>query len=1060
MFSDSDDDAFDSIISINTEGNTKPGVTFRGIDQVGEEESGFQTVKRAKLSELGRKGEIKFSSTSKDIGKPAVEDAFEQELARQVDADDGPGKLELRHQIRHEVAVPPGYPYIPISQHVPSETPARVYPFTLDPFQRVAIHSIERNESVLVAAHTSAGKTVVAEYAIAQALRNNQRVIYTSPIKALSNQKFREFSEEFGDVGLLTGDVTISPQATCLVMTTEILRSMLYRGSEVMREVAWVIFDEVHYMRDKARGVVWEETMILLPHNVRHVFLSATIPNAHQFARWICELHQQPCHVVYTDFRPTPLQHFLYPEGSNGILLVVDEESKFRSDNFEKAMSLLRSAPENDALAEEAGGSGRGLKHRKKRIDTSEDSDIARIIKMILERNYHPVIVFSFGKRDCETYANAMSVIDFNTAREQELVAQVFSNAIAPLDSHDRELPQIQSILPLLKRGIGIHHSGLLPVLKEVIEILFQEGLIKVLFATETFSIGLNMPAKTVVFTSVSKFDGTSLRSISSGEYIQMSGRAGRRGLDARGIVIMMINEKIEPGVVKNMIQGQSDVLNSAFHITDNMLLNQLRVEGISPERMLECCFLHFQSREDLPRLTLEKNRLENRINLTVVDERIGTYYKLKQMGEEYRQQIRDLCNHPKKAIPFLTTGRLVKVEYNGLDFGTGVIIKFEKVRSFETGKPVKSEDNDQTVVYVLLEVEGGSLNHRERPKPCPVLPEGLLPAKNNTGSNTGSMRVVPILLQAIAGLSSIVIKLSPDVTSSESLKKIKKTFEEVARRFNGDLKFLDPVEHLKVDPELANKCKSRISKVEARLAEITAEFGGADLIPGKLDVYQRQLADKEALQTISNQIKEAQAVVKLDELKCRKRVLRLLGYISDSDVVEVKGRVACEIQSEYGLLLAELIFQGIFNALTVEQTAALLSIFVYDERLDEKANDTIPPSLVEPFRLALEHARKIATASLECKVPIDVEQYVSGLNPGLILAVHEWCRGASFMEICEMTPAFEGSIIRVFRRLEESIRQMAMAAKAIGNVELEAKFSHAILLMKRGIIFSASLYL
>jgi ATP-dependent RNA helicase DOB1 len=181
--------------------------------------------------------------------------------------------------------------------------PAKIYPFKLDTFQQNAIAYIEKNESVLVAAHTSAGKTVVAEYAIAQSLKRKQRVIYTSPIKALSNQKFRDMQEEFSDVGLMTGDMTINPNATCLIMTTEILRSMLYRGSEIVREVAWVIYDEVHYMRDKERGVVWEESIILLPHKVRFVFLSATIPNAKEFVGWVSKLHHQKCHVVYTDYR-------------------------------------------------------------------------------------------------------------------------------------------------------------------------------------------------------------------------------------------------------------------------------------------------------------------------------------------------------------------------------------------------------------------------------------------------------------------------------------------------------------------------------------------------------------------------------------------------------------------------------------------------------------------------------------------------------------------------------------------------------------------------------------
>ena len=181
-----------------------------------------------------------------------------------------------------------------------------------------------------------------------------------SNAQALSNQKYREFSEEFGDVGLMTGDVTINPTASCLVMTTEILRSMLYRGSEVMREVAWVVFDEVHYMRDKERGVVWEETIILMPHTVRYVFLSATIPNSMEFAEWVCATHDQPCHIVYTDFRPTPLQHYLFPAGSEGIYLVVDERSNFREDNFQKAMAALAQGQGEDSADPNSGRGNKG----------------------------------------------------------------------------------------------------------------------------------------------------------------------------------------------------------------------------------------------------------------------------------------------------------------------------------------------------------------------------------------------------------------------------------------------------------------------------------------------------------------------------------------------------------------------------------------------------------------------------------------------------------------------------------------------------------------------------
>ncbi len=233
---------------------------------------------------------------------------------------------------RHMVAIPHDFtgpaekldPYLYGSLANPIWTGPleKEYPFILDEFQSKAVSCIERNESVLVAAHTSAGKTVVAEYAIAKSLNNKQRVVYTSPLKALSNQKFRELSEEFGSVGLMTGDVTLNEGAQCVVMTTEILRSMIYRGADVLREVAWVIFDEVHYMQDRERGVVWEEVIISLPSAIRMVFLSATLPNCFQFGEWVASLHDSPCHVVITDYRPTPLVHYGYPLGGSGLYLV------------------------------------------------------------------------------------------------------------------------------------------------------------------------------------------------------------------------------------------------------------------------------------------------------------------------------------------------------------------------------------------------------------------------------------------------------------------------------------------------------------------------------------------------------------------------------------------------------------------------------------------------------------------------------------------------------------------------------------------------------------------
>ncbi|KAG0347735.1 ATP-dependent RNA helicase mtr4 [Podila humilis] len=992
---------------------------------------------------------------------PTIADSFEQDLEREVASAAGlmpsaeGANVVLSHQVRHQVALPPAWNYTPISQHIPEDPPARTYPFTLDPFQKLSTYSIERGESVLVSAHTSAGKTVVAEFAIATALRGGQRVIYTSPIKALSNQKYRELLEEFGDVGLMTGDVTINPEASCLVMTTEILRSMLYRGSEVMREVSWVIFDEIHYMRDKERGVVWEETIILLPPKCHYVFLSATIPNAMEFAEWICKNKEQPCHVVYTDFRPTPLQHYLFPQGGDGIHLVVDEKGQFREDNFQKALGALTDANGPAPDDPRSRGGKKDARKGKKGQANNGPSDIYKIIKMILVKNYHPVIVFSFSKRECENLATQMSKLDFNDETESSMVNQVFQNAISSLAEDDRTLPQIEHIIPLLRRGIGIHHAGLLPILKEVIEILFQEGLLKVLFATETFSIGLNMPAKTVVFTSVRKWDGKETRWVSGGEYIQMSGRAGRRGLDDRGIVIMMLDEKMEPAVAKGMVKGTTDPLNSAFHLSYNMILNLTRVEGISPEYMLDRCFYQFQNTGNIPKLKEELAVLEADKTEIVFDDEIiiAGYHDVRQQLMKLRKDVRDVITHPTHALPYMQGGRIIKVSYEDQDFGWGVVTGYNRrLPTTMRGQPPPPNMDPIYILDVLLE--------------CAPNTEvvagfnGLAPDVKATPRGVkGELKVVPILLSCIEQIATPRIFLPKDLKSKEACGTVQKSLQELQRRFPEGVPLLDPVANMNITDKEFIAVIDKIKVLEKILKNHPLAISQSpECLEELYTRYSKKVELTTRIKSIKKQIDEANSIAQLDELKCRKRVLRRLGYTSSSDVIEMKGRVACEITSGDELLLTEMIFNGTFNDLTVEQTVALLSCFVFQEK-----SDVIPALRDElgiPLRLMQEAARKIAKVSQECKLSMDEEEYVQQFRSELMDVVYAWATGARFSQICKMTDAFEGSIIRAFRRLEELLRQLATASKSIGNTELESKFAAGIICIKRDIIFASSLYL
>lgn len=946
----------------------------------------------------------------KDEADPVVTDSFQTEASRELTQAQGlqatkeTGALVLQHNIQHQVSLPPDYDYVPISQHVPPEKPAREWPFELDPFQKVSIASIEREESVLVSAHTSAGKTVVAEYAIAQCLKKNQRVIYTSPIKALSNQKYREFAAEFGDVGLMTGDVTINPTATCLVMTTEILRSMLYRGSEIMREVGWVIFDEVHYMRDKTRGVVWEETIILLPDKVHYVFLSATIPNAMQFAEWITKTHHQPCHIVYTDFRPTPLQHYFFPAGANGIRLIVDEKGVFRQDNFERVMAELEDKKGADPADINAERKGKGKNKKTNTGGNKESSDIYKIVKMIMVKRYNPVIVFSFSKRECEAYALQMSSMAFNDESEKAMVSKVFENAIETLSDEDKQLPQITHILPLLRRGIGVHHSGLLPILKETIEILFQENLIKVLFATETFSIGLNMPAKTVVFTAVQKFDGVAMRYLSPGEFIQMSGRAGRRGLDDRGIVIMMIDGKMEPAQAKTIVRGEQDNLNSAFYLGYNMILNLMRVEGISPEFMLEHCFNQFQNaasvgnlEKDLQTMQQERDELDIEDEATIKD-----YYELRTQIATYTKDMKDVINHPNYCLPFMQPGRLVHIKYGEHDFGWGAVVTFNPRRPAKGQTTEEFPPQESYILDVLLLVSASAYPSKVNDT---GLPTSMQPPKEG---EKGVMEVVPVMLSCIEAIGHVRIFLPKDLKPADQRNTVRKSLDEVKRRFPDGIAVLDPIENMKITDDSFKKLLRKIEILESRL--LSNPLHNSPRLPALYEQYLEKVEMSRLIKEKKKEIAAALSILQLDELKSRKRVLRRLGFINDEEVVQLKARVACEISSTgdgHELLLSELLFNGFFNKMEPELVAAVLSCFIFEEK-----STALPlkPELEKPFKEIQAQARIIAKVSQESKIEINEEEYIKSFKHELMDVVYAWTQGKSFAEIWYVFVRWTGS--------------------------------------------------
>jgi len=418
---------------------------------------------------------------------------------------------------------------------------------TLDKFQEDAIHAIEHNKSVVVSAPTGSGKTLIADYIIDRDFKKGIRVIYTAPIKALSNQKYKEFSRTYGEqnVGILTGDVQKNSDALILIMTTEIYRNMVLSNDPFIKDISYVIFDEIHYINDIERGYVWEESIIFSGPNVRVLCLSATIPNADEFAGWIEAIKEHEVVVIRHDERPVPL-HVNFYDAEIGVTDLKNLKDFFNVPRYNKVMGK-----------------------RSRRMQRSPSH--IELIKEIKDKL--PCLFFSFSRQGCQR--NAMELSKRNLFEVNPEISSFVRAKLANSNPDINKLESTKVLRQTLPYGIGFHHAGILPILKELVEELFEKGLIKVLYTTETFAVGINMPAKSVCFESLRKFDGVSFRLMNSKEYFQIAGRAGRRGIDTEGFVYMMAEKKdFDYEKIKKMIHSDTTPIKSQFRLSVNTVLN------------------------------------------------------------------------------------------------------------------------------------------------------------------------------------------------------------------------------------------------------------------------------------------------------------------------------------------------------------------------------------------------------------------------------------------------------------------------------------------------------
>lgn len=485
-----------------------------------------------------------------------------------------------------------------------------------DPFQLKSIAAIDAEKSVLVSAPTGAGKTAIAEYAIDKAFARNERVIYTAPIKALSNQKYRDFSLKYPDqVGILTGDVSLNPHSPLVIMTTEIYRNQLFEDPERLKNTSWVIFDEVHYLDDPERGTVWEESIMFSPPQVRFLALSATAPNIEELAEWIRGILDHPIEVVIEAHRPVPLVHMFQCQG-----VVYDTPERLKKEGY-----LGRESWPSGFNREQRGSSRRGRFQRnrydhllKARPNRADD-----LIKHISHEKQLPCLYFGFGRKRVEELAWEHEKFDFLNDQEKHAVTTLY-NALCEKFDLNKESSAIE-MRRLITKGVAFHHAGMLPTLKEAVEQLFTSKLIKLIFTTETFALGINMPAKSVVFDELKKFYGTHFGFLRTRDYYQMAGRAGRRGMDTAGYVYSRINPHyIQFPVVTRMIYGPPEPIESQFNSCYATLLNLYSQFGSKLIEIYPRSFHYFQSNK--------KGRMKG---VAMIERKLGLLNELGHLGGE-----------------------------------------------------------------------------------------------------------------------------------------------------------------------------------------------------------------------------------------------------------------------------------------------------------------------------------------------------------------------------------------------------------------------------------------
>jgi ATP-dependent RNA helicase HelY len=913
------------------------------------------------------------------------------------------------------------------------------YGFAFDNYQREACAHIEAGSGVLVAAPTGAGKTIVGEFAVFLALNNGRKCFYTTPIKALSNQKYADLVRRHGaaSVGLLTGDTSVNPEAPIVVMTTEVLRNMIYARSSTLANLGYVVLDEVHYLADRFRGAVWEEVIIGLADSIQLVALSATVSNAEEFGEWLSEVRGEMA-VVVSERRPVPLfQHVLVASTLYDLFAEVAPTAREMPDEgkIEVNPALIRIAREESRLVRDdarrpRGRSGRGQRavtygsgayggaaHRSRyggagpRPHTFHLPSRPELVELLDEEALLPAIVFIFSRVGCDAAVRQLlaSRIRLTSRLEEQEIAAIIERHVAGLSDGDLQALDYHSFAEALGIGVAAHHAGMLPAFKECVEEAFVRGLIKVVFATETLALGINMPARSVVLEKLVKFDGETHADVTPGEYTQLTGRAGRRGIDVEGHAVVLWQPGLDPRAVAGLASRRTYPLHSSFAPTYNMAVNLVASVGRERARtLLEQSFAQFQSDRSVvgAARTLARNEEAVEAYWAAAACELGDFRGYAGLRAEFadleasaaRERRSDRRAEALQTLSILKPGDIVRVP-SGKSQGWVVIID-----------PGVRHDHQPPRPLVLTEQRHvRRLSLTDFPTPPQVWGRMKIGKHFNPKDATSRRNLAAALRTRLGEIDLDQVRRRQGVVDPEARAQLDHLRAALRRH---------PC-HSCPDRETHLRWAERAQRLERENARLEARMNSRS-------------------NTIANHF---------DKI-CL--VLESLGYLTGDGGREVsdQGRTLARIYAELDLVAAECIRADVFTGLTHPQLAAVLGSLVFEARKSDEAGRR-PRMPDARTNLAMTEVRRIwrEVSLVERDARLD-----RGPEPdiGFSEVAYGWAAGRGLQAVLEGSDLTAGDFVRWIRQVADFAGQIADAA---GPGELREAARLLVRSMRRGVV-------